>query len=535
MADRGDQQARPQGDAERGEFRADPFPARRGQDRGRGRCVPHQARPGAARAFAITACRTALRMTIGTEEANRLVVEALREFMAVKYVSARSRLSTHRADRLRPDRRLDRARRGARKGLAERSSPPRARPKPAPASIETRLVDRVVGDQRGGREGCRSRHRLHPGRRLRRGRAGNRRASQAGRHRLRRRLGQGRGGDATWPRICRPACISFRRIRSPAPSIPGPDSGFAELFINRWCILTPPEGADADAVEKLARSGPQLGANVEIMTPDHHDLVLAITSHLPHLIAYTIVGTADELDDVTASEVLKFSAGGFRDFTRIAASDPTMWRDVFLPTRTRCWRCSAPSTRICRSSPARSAAATARRCSSTSPAPARSAGASSRSARIRRARLRPPARGAGQEGGVALFFFLLPRAKLRFARWRSSVAYQIDPTEYYPSPVSNTRKFDPPSPTRGEGRKCIAFEGISEQRRDLRHLQRAEITVPSTNRSGKDRAFLPSSMASVPSALMPAATPTLAFCFTTLPRPGIARSSAPSRLLTSAS
>ncbi len=113
----------------------------------------------------------------------------------------------------------------------------------------------------------------------------------------------------------------------------GPDSGFAELFIDRWCILTPPEGVDPDAVERLRAFWAGLGARVEIMTPDHHDMVLAITSHLPHLIAYTIVGTADELEGVTQSEVLKFSAGGFRDFTRIAASDPTMWRDVFLTNK----------------------------------------------------------------------------------------------------------------------------------------------------------------------------------------------------------
>jgi cyclohexadieny/prephenate dehydrogenase len=113
----------------------------------------------------------------------------------------------------------------------------------------------------------------------------------------------------------------------------GPDAGFAELFENRWCILTPPEGTDALAVERLAAFWRLLGANVETMTPDHHDLVLAITSHLPHLIAYTIVGTADELETVTRSEVLKFSAGGFRDFTRIAASDPTMWRDIFLANK----------------------------------------------------------------------------------------------------------------------------------------------------------------------------------------------------------
>ena len=110
----------------------------------------------------------------------------------------------------------------------------------------------------------------------------------------------------------------------------GPDSGFAELFINRWCILTPPDGTDPNAVERLRAFWTALGAKVETMTPDHHDLVLAITSHLPHLIAYTIVGTAEELGQVTSSEVMKFSAGGFRDFTRIAASDPTMWRDVFL-------------------------------------------------------------------------------------------------------------------------------------------------------------------------------------------------------------
>ena len=113
----------------------------------------------------------------------------------------------------------------------------------------------------------------------------------------------------------------------------GPDSGFAELFVNRWCILTPPPNADLTAVERLAAFWRALGANVEHMPADHHDLVLGITSHLPHLIAYTIVGTADELSEVTRSEVLKFSAGGFRDFTRIAASDPTMWRDVFLANK----------------------------------------------------------------------------------------------------------------------------------------------------------------------------------------------------------
>lgn len=111
----------------------------------------------------------------------------------------------------------------------------------------------------------------------------------------------------------------------------GPDAGFAELFINRWCILTPQPNSDPAAVDKLAAFWTALGANVETMTIEHHDMVLAITSHLPHLIAYTVVGMADDLEKlVTRSEVMKFSAGGFRDFTRIAASDPTMWRDVFL-------------------------------------------------------------------------------------------------------------------------------------------------------------------------------------------------------------
>jgi cyclohexadieny/prephenate dehydrogenase len=113
----------------------------------------------------------------------------------------------------------------------------------------------------------------------------------------------------------------------------GPDAGFAELFVNRWCILTPPPGAEEPAVERLKAFWRLLGANVETMSCEHHDLVLGITSHLPHLIAYTIVGTADELSQVTRSEVLQFSAGGFRDFTRIAASDPTMWRDVFLANK----------------------------------------------------------------------------------------------------------------------------------------------------------------------------------------------------------
>ncbi len=113
----------------------------------------------------------------------------------------------------------------------------------------------------------------------------------------------------------------------------GPEAGFATLFENRWCILTPPDGADEASVEALANFWRTLGSKIEIMDAEHHDLVLAVTSHIPHLIAYTIVGTASDLEDVTRGEVIKYSAGGFRDFTRIAASDPTMWRDVFLQNR----------------------------------------------------------------------------------------------------------------------------------------------------------------------------------------------------------
>ncbi|WP_086738630.1 prephenate/arogenate dehydrogenase family protein [Erythrobacter colymbi] len=113
----------------------------------------------------------------------------------------------------------------------------------------------------------------------------------------------------------------------------GPDAGFATLFAGRWCIITPPESADPAAVEALSDFWTALGSKVELMDAAHHDLVLAVTSHIPHLIAYTIVGTASDLEDVTQSEVIKYSAGGFRDFTRIAASDPVMWRDVFLTNR----------------------------------------------------------------------------------------------------------------------------------------------------------------------------------------------------------
>ncbi len=113
----------------------------------------------------------------------------------------------------------------------------------------------------------------------------------------------------------------------------GPSAGFADLFENRWCILTPIEGSDPQAVARVHAFWEGCGSSIEVMDAEHHDLVLAITSHIPHLIAYNIVGTAADLEEVTRSEVIKFSAGGFRDFTRIAASDPTMWRDIFLANK----------------------------------------------------------------------------------------------------------------------------------------------------------------------------------------------------------
>ncbi len=113
----------------------------------------------------------------------------------------------------------------------------------------------------------------------------------------------------------------------------GPSAGFAELFDNRWCLLTPGEDADPRAVARLRAFWESLGARVDTMDAAHHDLVLAVTSHVPHLIAYTMVGVADDLRRVTSSEVINYSAAGFRDFTRIAASDPTMWRDVFLSNK----------------------------------------------------------------------------------------------------------------------------------------------------------------------------------------------------------
>ena len=156
----------------------------------------------------------------------------------------------------------------------------------------------------------------------------------ARRHGHRRRLGQGRGDRRGRARTCPRACTSSPAIRWPAPSIPGPASGFAVA------LRQPLVPADAAArrptrrrVADLAGFWTALGARVDTMDPDHHDLVLAVTSHVPHLIAYTMVGVADHLRRVTEQEVINYSAAGFRDFTRIAASDPTMWRDVFLANK----------------------------------------------------------------------------------------------------------------------------------------------------------------------------------------------------------
>lgn len=113
----------------------------------------------------------------------------------------------------------------------------------------------------------------------------------------------------------------------------GPDSGFVELFRGRWCLLTPPAGTDPAAVEKISEFWRRCGSMISVLDPHHHDMVLAIVSHLPHLIAFTICGTADDLQDESRQQVLDFAASGFRDFTRIAASDPVMWRDIFLNNR----------------------------------------------------------------------------------------------------------------------------------------------------------------------------------------------------------
>ena len=136
-----------------------------------------------------------------------------------------------------------------------------------------------------------------------------------------------------WAAICLAMCISSPGHPLAGTEHSGPESGFETLFEGRWCILTPDPATDRTAVRRISDLWQRAGMMVEEMSAAHHDVVLAITSHLPHLIAYTIVGTADDLEEHTKSEVIKFAASGFRDFTRIAASDPVMWRDIFLNNR----------------------------------------------------------------------------------------------------------------------------------------------------------------------------------------------------------
>ena len=162
----------------------------------------------------------------------------------------------------------------------------------------------------------------------------------------------------------------------------GPDAGFAELFENRWCIFTPLPGCDPQALERLSEFWRRCGSNIDTMDPAHHDMVLAIVSHLPHIIAYNIVGTADDLQAVTKSEVIKYSASGFRDFTRLAASDPTMWRDVCLHNKDAILEMLARFPKTWHRCRGRSAGGRETSCSTSSPVRGRSAARSSR--RVRR-------------------------------------------------------------------------------------------------------------------------------------------------------
>ena len=217
-----------------------------------------------------------------------------------------------------------------------------------------------------------------------RDRQADRPGAASGRDRHRCRLGQGRGDPRLCSRYCRPACISFPAIRSPAPSIPARNPVLPSCSDDRWCILTPLPETAPEAVAKVTALWELAGMRVVTMEAEHHDKVLAMTSHLPHLIAYTIVGTATELGEDLQSEVVAFSAGGFRDFTRIAASDPVMWRDIFLEQSRGGARAAAAlqrgSDRACS---ARSAEARAKRSTNGSPVPARSAARSSRPSRPR--------------------------------------------------------------------------------------------------------------------------------------------------------
>ena len=329
LADRRNRQARPQGDAERGELHPDPFPAGERQDLGRGRRLPDQTRPGAAR---IEQLRPAARLahdhrhrggqSPGVRRPARLhgaQVNAAPLFQKIALIGfgliggsiARAARAQGLAGEIVTTARSARTRaRVAELGIVDRVVESNAE-----AVKDADLVILCIPVGACGPVAQEIADYLKPGA-------------------IVSDVGSVKGAVVREMAPYLPEGVHFVPAHPVAGTEhSGPDSGFAELFINRWCILTPPEGTDPKAVERLRAFWAALGARVEIMTPDHHDLVLAITSHLPHLIAYTIVGTADELEGVTQSEVLKFSAGGFRDFTRIAASDPTMWRDVFLTNK----------------------------------------------------------------------------------------------------------------------------------------------------------------------------------------------------------
>ena len=317
---------RAEGDAERGEFRADPFPADEGQDLGRRRRVPDQARPGAAGAEQLRPPpfathdhrhrggqsprrRGLARLHGGQMNATPIFRRiALIGFGLIGGSIARAARAQGLASEIVTTARSEKTRaRVAELGIVDRVLETNAE-----AVKDADLVILCIPVGACGPVAQEIAPFLKPGA-------------------IVSDVGSVKGAIVREMAPHLPQSVHFVPAHPVAGTEhSGPDSGFAELFINRWCILTPPDGTDPMAVETLRAFWAGMGARVEIMTPDHHDLVLAITSHLPHLIAYTIVGTADELAQVTSSEVIKFSAGGFRDFTRIAASDPTMWRDVFL-------------------------------------------------------------------------------------------------------------------------------------------------------------------------------------------------------------
>src|ERR1700686_3482338 len=326
LADGGSHKARAQGDAERGEFHPDPLPARQGQDLGRRRRVPDQAWPGAARAQQLRPAARAAHdhrhrggQSAGGRGAARLhgaQVNANASFEKIALLGfGLIGGSIARAARA--------------QGLAgeivttARSAKTRAR------VVELGIVDRVVETSAEAVKDADLVILCIPV-----GACGPVAQEIAGHLKpdaIVSDVGSVKGAVVRDMAPYLPTSVHFVPAHPVAGTEhSGPDSGFAELFINRWCILTPPEGTDPDAVEKLRAFWAALGARVEIMTPGHPALALAIPSHLPHLIAYTIVGTADELAQVTSSEVIKFSAGGFRDFTRMPASDPPSLRDVFL-------------------------------------------------------------------------------------------------------------------------------------------------------------------------------------------------------------